>query len=114
MHRFAAGFLLGSNASKDGGHRRGVLISSLETALVEEPLLLWRGDAAERRVAVRKASEAPNDVGVDFRPFQTIGIADCLEECGGALLIGEIFRMLKRQLEEAAHAVRRLRVEAAH
>jgi hypothetical protein len=52
---------------------------------------------------VREAAETADDIGMQFRPFDTVGIARGLEQSHRALLIGEVFRVLERQIEEAAH-----------
>src|SRR5450631_3385187 len=85
-----------------------------EPAAVEERLFLRRGDAAEYGVAVREAAEAADDVGVDFRPFQPVGVADRLVKRKAALLIGEVFRVFEWQIKEAAQLGWHLAIEAAH
>ena len=62
---------------------------------------------------MREPAEAPDDVGVNFRPFQAVGVAGRLVKRDAALLIGEIFRMLERKIKKAAQFFRHLAVEAA-
>src|ERR1043165_3653309 len=73
-----------------------------EAAVVEELLLRRRGHAAEDRVAMRETAEAANNIGVDLGPFQAIGIARRFVKRQAAFLILHVFRMLERQIEEAA------------
>ena len=74
------------------------------------PPAWWRGRA---RLAVREAAEAADDVGVDSAHFNAVGVADRAVERDAALLVGEVFRMLERQIEETAHRrVRRGRSRA--
>ena len=49
-----------------------------------------------------EAAEAADDVGVQLRPFQQVGIAGRAKQREAALLIGERLGMLERQVEEAA------------
>src|SRR5882757_9631319 len=73
---------------------------SRKPAAVEEGLLLHRGGAAERFIPMREAAEAANDIGVMLGPFGRIRVAARAIEGDAALLVGEIFRMLERQIEE--------------
>ena len=66
------------------------IFSAGETAAVEKGLLLRCGAAAEDGIAMREPSEPPDDVGVNFRPFQIFRIARGLVEGNAALLVGEI------------------------
>ena len=50
---------------------------------------------------MREPAEAADDVGVNFRPFQVFGVSDRLVERDAALLVGEVFRVLERKIEEA-------------
>src|ERR1700730_5323285 len=59
---------------------------------------------AEGAIAVGKASEAPNDVGMQLGVLQTIGIASLAIQSHATLLIRQIFRVHERQIEEAALA----------
>jgi hypothetical protein len=52
-----------------------VYASALETAAVEEGLLLGRGLPSKHRIAMRKAAEPADDVGVDVRPFEIVFVA---------------------------------------
>src|SRR5262249_54983779 len=80
--------------------------SAREAAAVEERLLLRGGCAAEHGVAVGESAEAADDVGVQFRPFEGVGIAARAVERDAALLVGEILGMLERQIEERAFGYR--------
>src|SRR5262249_46605213 len=86
---------------------------SRKAAAVEEGLFLRRGGAAEYRVAVREAAEAADDVGVPLGMFQEFVVAVAACQVDAALLVGEIFRMLERKIEERAQPAPHLRVEAA-
>src|SRR5262245_27331423 len=88
--------------------------SACETAAVEEGLFLRRCGAAEHGIPMRKAAEATNDVCMQFRPFQIFNVADRFIKGDTALLIGQIFRVLKRKVKEAAHFGRNLAVETTH
>ena len=59
------------------------------------------GIAAERAIAVGKAPEAANDVGMDLGVFFAFGIAGVAAQRDAALLVGEILRVHQRQIEEA-------------
>jgi uncharacterized ferredoxin-like protein len=48
--------------------------STLEAAAVEECLFLRRAYAAKHGIAMGKAAETADDIGVKFRPFQAIGV----------------------------------------
>ena len=56
--------------------------------------------AAEHGVAVREAAEAADDVGVQLRPFQQLRRRRWRGTARAALLVGQRFRMLERQIEE--------------
>ena len=64
--------------------------SAGKATAVEKGLLLRRGGAAEHGVAVRKAAEAADDVGVPLRPFQPVGVALRAVEGDGLFLVGQI------------------------
>ncbi len=80
--------------------RLGDLRSTGETAAIEERLLFRRGRAAEYGVAVGKPSKTPDDVGVDLRPFEIFRVPGGFIESDATLLVGEVFGMLKREIEE--------------
>src|SRR5262245_29444101 len=61
-----------------------------------------------------KTSEAPDDFGMQFCPAGKVGIAERAHQCDGALLVGEAFGVLERQIEEQALGRRDLSVESAH
>ena len=50
---------------------------------------------------MREAAEAADDVGVHLGPFERLGVARSAIERDTALLVGERFGMLERQVEEA-------------
>src|SRR4051812_31943025 len=83
-----------------------------EAALVEEGLFLGRGDAAEHLVAMGEAAETADDVLVQLRPLQKLGVASRGEQCAAALLIGELFRVFERQIEELLVGDRPSAIEA--
>src|SRR6185503_16033152 len=74
-----------------------------EAAPVQEGLLFGRGSAPEHGVAVRKAAEATDDVGMNVRPFEAVGVARGLIAQEPALLVDQTLGMLERQIEETAH-----------
>src|SRR5690242_17109526 len=84
-----------------------------EAAAVEEGLLIGRGGAAEDGVAMREAAEPADDVGVQLRPLQLLGVANGAKQRAAALLVGGGLGMLERQIEELPTVGRRLQVEAA-
>ena len=61
-----------------------------------------------------KPSEPSDDVGVNFRPFQTFRIAGGFVEGNAALLVGKILGMLERKIEEIPHFFRHLAEKAAN
>src|SRR5215467_2440595 len=67
---------------------------------VEKCLLLARAGATERRIAMREAAEALNDIGVQLRPAGEVGIAQRRDQGDGARLIGLALRMLKWKIEK--------------
>ena len=71
-----------------------------EAAAVEKRLFLGRGGAAEHGVAMRKAAEPADDVGVQLGPFHEVGVAGRAEQRDAALLVGERLGVLERQVEE--------------
>src|SRR5215467_6524517 len=87
--------------------------SACKAAGVEEGLLLRPGGAAQRRVAVREPPEATDDVGMSLGVFRELIVAVTARERDAAFLIGEVFRVLEREIEELAFGVRDLPVEPA-
>src|SRR5262245_56336586 len=71
------------------GSTGGCRKSAGEAVIVEEGLFLGRGCAPEHRIAVREAPEAPDDIGVQFRPAQEVSVAECAHQFAGAVLIGK-------------------------
>src|ERR1700737_2044781 len=78
--------------------------SARQAAGVEKRLLLLGGGTAQQRVTVREGAEARDDVGVDLRIAVGFSAAGAARQRERALLVGEIFRMLERQVEEHALA----------
>src|SRR5665213_709737 len=76
--------------------------STLEAAAVEERLFLRGADAAKHSVAMRKAAETADDVGMDFRPFQAVGIVMRAMDSDCVFLIGQGFGVRKWQIEKIA------------
>src|SRR5262245_66420382 len=87
--------------------------SARKAAGVEEGLLLRTGGAAQRSVAMRESAEATDDVGMLLGVFRELVVAVAAREFHAAFLIGEIFRVLERQIEELALDMRDLPVEHA-
>src|SRR5215831_5738650 len=87
--------------------------SARKAAGVEEGLLLRPGGAAQRRVAVREPPEATDDVGMLLGVCHELIVAVAARELNAAFLIGEIFRVLEREIEELALGVRDPPVEPA-
>src|SRR5215467_14650045 len=87
--------------------------SACKAAGVEEGLLLRPGGAAQRRVAVREPPEATDDVGMSLGVFRELIVAVAARERDAAFLIGDVFRVLERQIEELALGMRGLSVEPA-
>src|SRR4051812_44391821 len=71
-----------------------------KAATVQKNLFLLGRGAAEHGVAVREATEAANDVGMQFGPFGRIRVAARAIEGDATLLVGELFRVLERQVKE--------------
>src|SRR5262249_27840164 len=63
---------------------------------------------------MRKAAEATNNIGVQFRPFQIFDVSNCFVKGNTPFLIGQIFRMLERKIKKATNFCRDLAVEPAH
>src|SRR5205823_10685836 len=71
----------------------------------QKRLLVRRAGATENRIAVGKAAEAPNNIGVQLRPFQSFGIAAAAAERHATLLVGWVFGVLERPVETQSHRV---------
>jgi len=61
-----------------------------EAAAVEKCLFLRRGRTAKERVAMREAAEPANDVGMQLRPFEQIGIAARTKQRHATILVGGV------------------------
>ncbi len=59
-----------------------------KSRLVQEGLLVRRGRAAQQAVAMGKAAEPPDDVGVVLGPFQAFGMAGRARQLDAAQLVG--------------------------
>src|ERR1700704_2125334 len=62
---------------------------------------------------MRETPETSDDVGVDLCPADKIGITEFAHKCNGALLVGQAFGVLERQIEEQALGRRDLSIELA-
>src|ERR1700750_312745 len=87
--------------------------SACKAAGVEEGLLLRPGGAAQRRVAMREPPEATDDVGMALGVFRELIVAVAARERDAAFLIGDVFRVLERQIKELALGMGDLSVEPA-
>lgn len=74
--------------------------SAAESAFVQEGLFFRRGLAAQRRIAVRIAAIADDDVPVDASPFLGFGVSG--RQGHVAILIFQRLGMLERQQDEVA------------
>src|SRR5262245_40939372 len=74
--------------------------SAGKSACLEKALLVRPARTAQDRIAVREASEAPNDVGVPLGICREFSIAVVARELQAAFLVGKILRMHQRQIEE--------------
>src|SRR5437868_10885634 len=74
-----------------------------ETAGLEKGLFLGRGAAPQHPVTVREAAETPDNIGVLVGEFQIVGLAGGAKQCAAALLIGKVFRMHQRHIDELLH-----------
>src|SRR6476661_4346313 len=115
--RLVAGFLLATSLTKLLRSVLQILVvdfSACETTASQEGLLFGGCGATERGIAMREPAETADDVGVNLRPLQVFCIPGGLVERYAAFLVGEIFRMLEREIEEATQFVRHLAIEAAN
>ena len=62
---------------------------------------------------MRKAPEAPDDIGVVLGPFQAFGMAGRARQLDAAQLVGEVLRMHERQVEEFTQSAIDPRIHAA-
>ena len=89
-------------------------MSAGESAIVEKALLCLSCDASENSIAMRKASEARDDVAMQKREFQIVGGAFEITELGDAeLLVFQFLGMHEGQIEEGAQGGFEPTVEAA-
>ena len=79
-------------------------LSARKAVLIQERLLLQRRLATERPVAVRKTAEAGDDPVVMLGPAIVGGAVQRLEQRKRPILIRHGFRVLERQVEEAAQS----------
>src|SRR5262245_44511845 len=90
-----------------------VAASPGKSATVEKCLFVGRGRASERNIAVWKATEAPDDIGVQLRPLQEFCIASCAKQSERALLISAVFGVFEWKIEKCPFRLRDLSIEAA-
>src|SRR5258705_9045363 len=62
---------------------------------------------------MRETSEAPDDFCMQLCPAREVGIVERAHKRDGALLVGEVFGVLERQIEEQALGRWDLSVESA-
>src|SRR5690242_482837 len=95
------------------GRTLAVARSAGKSALIEKGLLLGRGRAAENAVAMGKAAEPADDIGVVFGIFQVTRIARFAKQIDAAELIGNLLRMHERHVEKLKQVVVEARIRAA-
>src|SRR5690348_11629359 len=78
--------------------------SPAETTGVEERTFLRRGGPAQYGVAMRKTAEAADDVVVDACPVVGVLARQRTMQEQRTLLVGQVFRMFERQIEERPQA----------
>jgi len=74
--------------------------SAGKAAIVEKGLLLRRRGAAQNRVAMREPPEAANDTGMTLGILAELVIAVAARQLQAAFLVGKVFRVHERQIEE--------------
>src|SRR5665811_1818006 len=85
--------------------------SKRRTRLLQERLFLRRRGASETGVAMREAAEPGDDRRVPDGEVEIFRIAERREEFERARLIGQVFGMLKRDVDEAPLLRRQLPVD---
>ncbi len=79
-------------------------LSAGKAVLIQERLLLRRRLATERLIAMREAAEAGDDTVMMLGPTVVGGTVQRLEQHKRPILIRHGFRVLERQVEEAAQS----------
>src|SRR4051794_21832998 len=87
--------------------------SAGEAAGIEKCLLLGGRDAAQCRVAVGKAAEAPDGLRMQLSVAREFIVAMSAGELEAAFLVGECLRVHERQIQKLALGLRQLPIEAA-
>src|SRR3954469_11374371 len=87
--------------------------SAGEAAGVEKGLFVRCHSPSQHRVAMGKAAEAANDIGVGLSVFCDFIVAQAACQLEASFLIGENLGMHERQIEELALLLRHIAVEAA-
>src|SRR4029078_11590148 len=88
--------------------------SAGETAAIEKVLLFRRGDTAKHGIAMGKPAEPPDDVGMNFRPFQIFRVARRLVEGNAALLVYKILGVLEGKIKEVSKFCRHRTIECTY
>lgn len=73
--------------------KAAAITSARKAACIKERLLVRARHAREHSVAMRKAAEPPDDVGMDFGMQHALGIGSRAAERDAALLIRDVLRM---------------------
>src|SRR5882757_9430044 len=79
-----------------------------EATGVEKGLLLRRHHASEHRVAMGEPAETANDAGMELGICHEFIVAISARQLHASFLIGGIFRVHERHIEEAALLLRHL------
>src|SRR3954451_21445763 len=87
--------------------------SAAASTAVEECLFLGFCLSSQRCIAMREAAETADDVDMQLTPADLLGVADTAKQCEPAFLVGQIFRVLERQVEELPVFFDELLIEAA-
>ena len=87
--------------------------STSKAASIEKGLLFGGRAAAKDRVAMGKAPEPADDVGMLLGMPREFFFAVAARQLEAVLLVGQIFRMHERQIEKLAFRMRDFLIEAA-
>src|SRR5882672_6913570 len=74
--------------------------SAPKSATIEKGLFFRRRRPPQDGIAVRKASEPADDVGMILSVFQIVRLAGLAEEFATTQLVGQMLRMHERQVEK--------------
>src|ERR1700739_20033 len=77
-----------------------VLSSAGKSAVVEKRLLLRRGASSQNTIAMGKAPEPADDVGMILGVSKVVGIAGLTKQFDATLLVGQLLRMHERHGEK--------------